>query len=61
MSTEDLQQKLQAHGIENVKSFDNVQTAYQAALAAASENDRITVFGSFHTVAEALAILHSGQ
>ena len=57
MSTEDLQQKLQAHGIENVKSFDNVQTAYQAALAAASENDRITVFGSFHTVSEVMATL----
>ena len=57
MNIGDLQQKLQAHGIENVKSFDNVQSAYQAALAAASENDRITVFGSFHTVAEVMATL----
>ena len=57
MNIKDLQQKLQAHGIENVKSFDNVQSAYQAALAAASENDRITVFGSFHTVAEVMATL----
>ncbi|UOO83152.1 bifunctional tetrahydrofolate synthase/dihydrofolate synthase [Uruburuella testudinis] len=57
MSPTDLQQKLQAHGIENVQTFENVQTAYQAALAGASENDRITVFGSFHTVAEVMAML----
>ncbi|MDO5640275.1 MAG: bifunctional tetrahydrofolate synthase/dihydrofolate synthase [Neisseria sp.] len=57
MSAAELQQKLQAHGIENVQTFENIQTAYQAALAAASENDRITVFGSFHTVADVMAML----
>ncbi|MET0754706.1 MAG: bifunctional tetrahydrofolate synthase/dihydrofolate synthase [Pseudoxanthomonas sp.] len=39
----------------------NVQTALRAAQAQAHAQDRILVFGSFHTVAEALAILHSGQ
>jgi folylpolyglutamate synthase/dihydropteroate synthase len=33
----------------------------QAARAQAHAEDRILVFGSFHTVAESLAILHSGQ
>ncbi|UOO75978.1 bifunctional tetrahydrofolate synthase/dihydrofolate synthase [Neisseria sp. Dent CA1/247] len=52
-----LSQKLSEHNIENITRFDNVQTAFQAALAASSENDRITVFGSFHTVAEVMATL----
>ncbi|MET0716929.1 MAG: bifunctional folylpolyglutamate synthase/dihydrofolate synthase, partial [Pseudoxanthomonas sp.] len=39
----------------------NVEAALRAALAAATAEDRILVFGSFHTAAEALAILHSGQ
>ncbi|MCS4532997.1 bifunctional tetrahydrofolate synthase/dihydrofolate synthase [Neisseria montereyensis] len=57
MTNNELEQKLSAHGIENVTTFDNIQNAYQAALAASSENDRITVFGSFHTVAEVMATL----
>ncbi|QEY26627.1 bifunctional tetrahydrofolate synthase/dihydrofolate synthase [Neisseria zalophi] len=57
MNNNQLEQKLSAHGIENVTTFDNIQNAYQAALAASSENDRITVFGSFHTVAEVMATL----
>ena len=48
-------QKLEAHGIGHVYCFENVAAAYYAALAGASENDRITVFGSFHTVAEVMA------
>ena len=39
----------------------NVEAALRAAQSEANANDRILVFGSFHTVAEALAILHSGQ
>lgn len=57
MSTEALQEKIQTHGIGNIKAFESIQAAYQAALAAASENDRITVFGSFHTVAEVMEML----
>jgi dihydrofolate synthase/folylpolyglutamate synthase len=39
----------------------DVHAALQAARAQAHAEDRILVFGSFHTVAEALAVLHSGQ
>lgn len=39
----------------------SVSLALEAALTEAHAGDRILVFGSFHTVAEALAILHSGQ
>lgn len=38
-----------------------VSAALDAARARADAGDRILVFGSFHTVAEALAVLHSGQ
>ncbi|MGH8062752.1 MAG: bifunctional folylpolyglutamate synthase/dihydrofolate synthase [Pseudoxanthomonas sp.] len=39
----------------------SVSAALDAARAQANAGDRILVFGSFHTVAEALAVLHSGQ
>lgn len=51
MTSEALAAKFAAHGISNVKQFENIAKAYDAAVAAASENDRIIVFGSFHTVA----------
>jgi dihydrofolate synthase/folylpolyglutamate synthase len=38
-----------------------VQAALSAAHAAAQAGDRILVFGSFHTVADALTLLHSGE
>lgn len=57
LSAASIAQKLAAHDIAGIKSFENIQTAFQAALAQAGENDRITVFGSFHTVAEAMATL----
>lgn len=56
MSLMDLQTKLEQHNIHSIKSFDNIQAAYTAALSAAAENDRIVVFGSFHTVAEVMTI-----
>ena len=57
MSAEMLQAKMAAHDIDYVQPFADVQSAYQAALAKAGENDRIVVFGSFHTVAEVMATL----
>lgn len=57
MSAEEIAQKLNRCGIDAVQSFENIQAAYQAALAQAGENDRIIVFGSFHTVAEVMATL----
>jgi dihydrofolate synthase / folylpolyglutamate synthase len=41
-------------GIEAVRTFATVDAALQAARREAGSNDRIVVFGSFHTVAEAL-------
>ena len=38
-----------------------VQAALDAAQATAQSGDRILVFGSFHTVADALTLLHSGE
>lgn len=57
MSLEALQGQFAKQGISNISAFDTVAAAYQAALAKAGENDRIVVFGSFHTVAEVMAAL----
>ena len=57
MTIEALQAKLAEHGIDNVNVFETVAAAYRAALAKATENDRIVVFGSFHTVADVMAVL----
>lgn len=57
-SLDDLHHKLTEHGINNIHTFENIQAAYESALSQADENDRIVVFGSFHTVAEALEIKH---
>lgn len=46
--------RLAAHGIEPVRVFDTVGEAWKGALSVAAENDRIVVFGSFHTVAEVM-------
>ena len=53
MSAAAVAAKLRAHGISAVQKYDSVEAACRSALSRASENDRITVFGSFHTVAEA--------
>ena len=39
----------------------HVGDALQGALAASAPGDRVLVFGSFHTVADALHVLHSGR
>lgn len=57
MTAEALQQILAEHGIEAVHLYDSVQDALQSALSKAGENDRITVFGSFYTVADAMTHL----
>jgi folylpolyglutamate synthase/dihydropteroate synthase len=40
-----------------VSAFVNVEKAYQAAVDKANPDDRIVVFGSFLTVAEALTAI----
>lgn len=57
LSAEALQERLAAAGVENVRRFPDVASAYRAALSEAGENDRIAAFGSFHTVAEIMALL----
>jgi dihydrofolate synthase / folylpolyglutamate synthase len=42
-------------GSDSIRAFPDVERAYEAAAAAAGEADRIVVFGSFLTVAAALA------
>lgn len=52
MTVQALQEKFIQHNITAVTAYPDVKQAYQAALSEAGENDRIVVFGSFHTVAE---------
>lgn len=57
-SLENMQTVLAAHNIHAVQSFGNIRAACEFALSHAGENDRIVVFGSFHTVAEAMTVCH---
>ena len=52
-----LQARLRAAGVaaQAMRAFPDIATAYRAAVDAATETDRIVVFGSFLTVAAALA------
>ena len=50
-----LAQALRQAGVEAVREFENPAAAYTAARGEAAEDDRIIVFGSFHTVAEVIA------
>ena len=59
-SVEELVSKISGAAAAGSRHAD-VHAALQAAGAQARAQDRILVFGSFHTVAEALTILHSGQ
>lgn len=56
MTIEQLEKKLAQHQITRIRGFENVAQAHQTALSVATENDRIVVFGSFHTVAEAMSV-----
>lgn len=54
-STEDMHAALAEAGVgEGAGLHEDIEQAYFAALAEASENDRIVVFGSFHTVSAIL-------
>jgi len=60
-SANEMTQALQAAGVtgETIRTFPNPAMAYAYACESAIENDRICVFGSFHTVAEALRYRHT--
>ncbi len=51
----ELAQALRQAGADAVCEFENPAKAYAAACSGAAENDRIVVFGSFHTVADVIA------
>jgi dihydrofolate synthase / folylpolyglutamate synthase len=51
----ELAQVLARCRVDAVREFENPALAYAAACSEAAENDRIVVFGSFHTVADVLA------
>jgi dihydrofolate synthase/folylpolyglutamate synthase len=48
---------LRQAGVDAVREFENPAAAYAEARGEAAESDRIIVFGSFHTVAEIIAVL----
>lgn len=50
----ELAQALRQAGVDAVREFENPAKAYAAACSGAAENDRILVFGSFHTVADVI-------
>jgi len=56
-SVDALQARLGAAGVaaQAIRAFPDIATAYRAAVDAATETDRIVVFGSFLTVAAAMA------
>ena len=60
-SVDALAMKLAGTAAAQGSRHTSVHAALEAARSKADAGDRILVFGSFHTVAEALSILHSGQ
>jgi len=52
----ELAHALRQAGVQAVREFESPALAYAAACSEANENDRILVFGSFHTVADVLAL-----
>ncbi len=57
----ELAQVLRQAGADAVREFENPALAYAAACSEAADNDRIVVFGSFHTVAAVLAARESAK
>ena len=53
-SAEQLERVLRQAGVSAVRAFESPALAYAEACSEAAENDRILVFGSFHTVADIL-------
>ncbi|BCB26425.1 bifunctional folylpolyglutamate synthase/dihydrofolate synthase [Sulfurimicrobium lacus] len=53
-SAVELQARLSDVGIQAIQAFPDIAAAYHHACQIAGEDDRIAVFGSFHTVAEVM-------
>ncbi|MBF9174649.1 bifunctional folylpolyglutamate synthase/dihydrofolate synthase, partial [Xanthomonas campestris pv. campestris] len=58
---EALRARLQGTAAAQAACHGDVAGALHAVLAEAQPGDRVLVFGSFHTVADALQALHSGH
>ena len=56
-----LRERLAQTAAAEASLSDNVAEALEAALGQAQQGDRVLVFGSFHTVAEALPLLRSAD
>jgi dihydrofolate synthase / folylpolyglutamate synthase len=54
-AAEDIAAALHAAGISNVRLHADVRAAYEVVRASTGKDDRIVVFGSFHTVGDILA------
>ena len=59
-TADDLRQRLQDTAAASAQVHVDVASALQAVLQQAGPDDRVLVFGSFHTVAEAMAWLDAG-
>ena len=60
-TAEQLATRLQDTVADTPALYAAVPEALQAALRASAPGDRVLVFGSFHTVADAMQALHSGR
>ena len=58
LTAEALSARLESVGVATQGTFSSVAEALAAAQAQAKDDDRIVVFGSFLTVADALRALH---
>jgi len=57
-----LREELARAGIlQRVSTCDSIETAYAQACGRAAPDDRIVVFGSFHTVAAVVALRRNGE
>jgi dihydrofolate synthase/folylpolyglutamate synthase len=60
-SAEDLLRVMEQEGLaKHAEAFPSVEEAYRHACAKATEDDKILVFGSFYTVAEAMTLTAAG-
>lgn len=56
---EQIIETLQNAGIKNFKQYPSIESAYKNTLEKAKTNDRIVVFGSFYTIAEANKLINN--
>lgn len=60
-TAEQLAARVADASVQETSLHVDVEAALRAALSTSARGDRVLVFGSFHTVADALRVLHSGR